>query len=206
MLTDITRDDVTGRTAAMELARTSTRHALDVARVIAHPWYRCQALATIARWRREDDWRENLREARVAAGLCDDAYQQVAVLAWPIRCAIERGDGAMAAELTLFAVSRLPAVTPPPSLTEALLILWESAFAAGWTLRNPLLAVARRSCDPNGHWRSQRLWRVIVAMVAGEDRALAGEILADLPEGKGKARIARERERDLIAGPRAFFW
>jgi hypothetical protein len=42
-------------------------------------------------------------------------------------------------------------------------------------------------------------------MIAAEDRALAAGLIAELPEGRAKARIARERTRDIVAGPRAFF-
>jgi hypothetical protein len=45
----ITRDDVQGRARAEKLALTDPQAALKVARAIRHPWYRCQALSTVAK-------------------------------------------------------------------------------------------------------------------------------------------------------------
>lgn len=82
----ITTADVWGRTAADKLAQTNPREALKVARSIRHPWYRCQALSSVASfWGTKAQKLDVLEEAFAAAREQSEINRIVSVSAWPLR-------------------------------------------------------------------------------------------------------------------------
>jgi hypothetical protein len=82
----ITDADVGGRARAGQLALTDPREALKVARTIQHPWYRCQALSSVADvWGTRAQKLEVLEEALAAAAEQVEINRVVTVSAWPLR-------------------------------------------------------------------------------------------------------------------------
>src|SRR5688572_1353761 len=81
----ITAEDVRGRARAGDLSLTDPREALKVARAIRHPWYRCQALSSVAEaWGTQGQKREVLEEALAVAAEQSEINRIVTVSAWPL--------------------------------------------------------------------------------------------------------------------------
>src|SRR5690606_23849192 len=92
-------DTTKARDQVAEIARSRPAEALRVARTIADPWFAVQALAWVARFAPDDIGETALAEASETAKAGRDAYQRSAVLAWPIRAAIETGRLAAACKM-----------------------------------------------------------------------------------------------------------
>jgi hypothetical protein len=82
---DITREDVSGRARVADIAPKDSSAALKLARNIKHPWYRCQALASIAPYLARKTREQVLEEALMAAREQAEINPIVTVSAWPIR-------------------------------------------------------------------------------------------------------------------------
>lgn len=96
----ITDADVRGRDRVHELARSEPREALKVARAIRHPWYRCQALSSVAEvWGTQTQKLEVLEEAIVVAGLQSEINRIVTVSSWPLRVMVGIAPKVVAAHL-----------------------------------------------------------------------------------------------------------
>src|SRR5579864_1753211 len=78
------RDEVSG------LAPTDTTKALAMARRISDSWFRCQALAVVARYASKELVSPIAHEAFNTALQQEDPYKVVGVSAWPVRALIER--------------------------------------------------------------------------------------------------------------------
>lgn len=86
----VTSADVRGRARAYQLAPTEPQEALRTARAIRHPWYRCQALSTVAKhWGTKPQKRKLLGEALAAAQEQQEINRVVTVSAWPVRVLTE---------------------------------------------------------------------------------------------------------------------
>ena len=183
---------VAGRMRAGQLAAFDPAGAFTIARAIAHPWYRCQAMASIAREAPGELATKAFRQARAAAADGADAYQRTAVLAYVIEAALARRATALAAEILREALARTPAVEPANSRAFALALIWARAFAGGDAMRAPIIACALVYCDPNRGWRTERLFHDIIARLPPE-RATA--LINALRTGRTKARLARRLAR-----------
>lgn len=64
--------------------------AYEVAKLIKHPWYRCQSLAKIAEYSNETFCVSILKESFSSAMMCHDENRRVEVACWPLRVAIKR--------------------------------------------------------------------------------------------------------------------
>jgi hypothetical protein len=79
------------RDRVVRLAKVDTEAALDAARRISEPWYKCQALAGVARYAANDSLA--VRVAEEASRTVEDEanpYHAVAAVAWPVRALLER--------------------------------------------------------------------------------------------------------------------
>jgi len=76
---------VAGRTQVRRLAQESPEEALKFARKIEHPWYRCQALAIIAKDNQKHPTTIELLEESLLAAYSQDEPSRVASVAyWPL--------------------------------------------------------------------------------------------------------------------------
>jgi hypothetical protein len=67
-----------------------SKSALDVARAIKHPWYRCQSLSSVAKhWEPLSEKRELVDEAFQSALECPDPNRIVSVSFWPFQVLAE---------------------------------------------------------------------------------------------------------------------
>lgn len=96
----ITTADVRGRANAHKLAQTNPREALKVARSIRHPWYRCQALSSVAEvWGTKAQKIDVLEEALAVAKEQTEINRIVTVSAWPLAVMVGVAPDAVAAHL-----------------------------------------------------------------------------------------------------------
>jgi len=193
------------RDQVAELASSRPAEALRMARMIADPWFAVQALAWVARLATPDISATALGEAHDTAKAGRDAYQKSAVLAWPIRAAIETGRADVARKMIDSALALLPKVRPAASRAEAGGLLLEAAFPGGAKVWRPVLDAIETHCQPGNDWRAQRLYRSLAQMVLREDTAAATRLVAALPGGKTKSRAEKELAEGVTIAPRVFF-
>jgi hypothetical protein len=92
-LREIKNEDVSGRDRVWDLVKDSELNvALDLARAIKHPWYRCQSLSRVAEIREPlSEKRELIREAVQAALECEEPNRIVTVASWPLKVMADNG-------------------------------------------------------------------------------------------------------------------
>jgi hypothetical protein len=181
----ITHEDVQGRRDAISLAQTSVAHATSVARAVRHPWYRCQALAEVAKRAAERELRESLLAEAVAAAFEQDQPNRVACVArWPL-CVMVRTESPQASRL----VKRLLDViaTEPHGLRR----LDGLAAIVGPLLEFPSLRTRAWDCfeataRQSSGWRTERIVAWMAVSMATHDRKAALNLLA----GRGENRFA----------------
>lgn len=193
------------RDQVAELARTQPAEALRLARMIADPWYAAQAFAWVARFAPADLAAPALEEARGTAKAGRDAYQRSAVLAWPIRAAVDTGNQAAAGAMLADAMTLLPKVRPAASRAEAGGLLLEAAFPGGAGLWRPVLATIEKHAPPENDWKAGRTYRALAHIVVTVDAEAARRLVAALPLGKTRDRAEKELADGVTAEPRSFF-
>ncbi|MSU60198.1 MAG: hypothetical protein EXS35_18845 [Pedosphaera sp.] len=146
------------RDQACILARRDARKAFEKARSIPDPWFRAQALASVARYI-EDDPVKIAKQAAKAADECDDEYKRTAVRAWEIAALAERKHLSEAKKSLREAVSRSKNVTPFSSRAEALTLLLQAAFRIGEKDARLVADELKKSCGQDSHWRCKRAIR-----------------------------------------------
>ena len=119
--------DVTKRDLVGKLAGSETDRALEIARSISGPWYRCQALAHVA-WNLENQklFNKVIEEALVAAHEQTEPNRIVSVASWAVRAMVKKGDrrlGTVVAEL----LQKIQLESNPVRQADALLLLFEAA-------------------------------------------------------------------------------
>ena len=192
----------TERDVAWRIAPTDFEKALPLARNVSQSWFRCQALAQVARYAPEKYVVKIAEEAVAAALTATDVYQQVAATAWPLRALLERDGTEKAGEL-LPAILKLSAqIQNPVSRSDALFLLWQAFFA--FPEHKSVLGTLVKSC--NGHWKADYILRQVVLILATENLSEAQDLAASMREGKYK----RQAQKRLAAGEnqtaRSFFF
>ena len=193
----ITDADVAGRREAQALARTDARRALRVARAIRHPWYRCQALTSVAEAMVASADRDDVLSEAVDAAFEQDEPNRIACAAsWPLRVLVRSGhaDARRVIERLLRAIAREP---------HGLRRLDGLAAIIGPLLAIPeLRAKAWRpfveSAQASSGWRTERLVAWMSVALAEHDRDAALGLLA----GRGDNRFVA-KARSAIATMKA---
>ena len=148
---DVISRSVAGRQAVHDLVRSDASQALLVARSIPSGWYRVQSLSQIARYAPSRIAAEALDECGPSARACDDAYQHAAVLAWPVRAALETDNGGAAGALCKEAETRLPHIELFASRAEAITLLFQATAIGAVDLYRDLLDQLPDLCPPETH-------------------------------------------------------
>lgn len=195
------------RERAIRAATSDTDAALRLARDVDDPWYRCQALAWVARFAPEDDAVARIAdESLAAARSTDDAYKHVAAAAWPVRALVEHD---LPTRAVAAVADRLPtarAIPHPVNRVDALDLLHQAIFPLGPAARRAAQQSLVDACLAANSWRAGRTLRDLVLTVAADDPAEVQSILARTPE----SAYRRQTLRHLAAGrhdpPRPFFW
>ena len=194
------------RDRVMRLAKSRPGDALKEASGIANAWSRVQALAWVARFAPPNISLTALKRAASDAMEGKDTYCQAAVLAWPIRAAIERGYEELAAPMLAGARIVLPRIEHLGSRAEACSELFQAAFEGPRHLWEPLLTELPALCPPGSHWRAARLYCTIGAILADRDGHAARLFVASIPPGKAQRRCLRDLENGVKRPLRPFFW
>jgi hypothetical protein len=175
------------------------------ARKVPEPWFRCQALAGVARHAPAGDVLRVANEAVKAAMLGSDAYRQVAVCAWPLRALLERGKVERAVRLAGELGEQSRKIEHPVSRVEALFLVVQ----AGWPLppatRDVLVGVLVAACAAANSWKAGRAIGHIALMLAGEDPARAIQLATSMPESRYRRDTLRRLAVGEATAPRDFF-
>ena len=84
---------VTKRELVKKLVASEPTRALEVARSISEPWYRCQSLAQVA-WTLDDrkQYEKVIKEALAAAYELDEPNRLVSIASWAVRAMVAKSD------------------------------------------------------------------------------------------------------------------
>lgn len=187
------------RSRVHALSRSRWSEALRVAAEIPLPWYRVQALATVAQAAAEDQVDGVLERARREAARDADAYRRIAVLAWVIEAALDRGRTKLAERVLRDALDQSGTINPMRSRAAALELLLQEAMKLGAAdarrVAEALLDVAEDlAAHPVKRWRKWGVSyfnRVAWTLSQGR-RPLAEELLtARLGAARAAAVLAR---------------
>lgn len=154
------------RDQACALAKSHPRQALAKAKSVGEPWFRAQALSWVARFT-DTDPVAVAKLAAKAASECEDDYKRSAVRAWEVAALAERNLPEPAERALKAAVAVAEKVQPVSSRSEALMFLFQAAFAlsrhrAEW-VRERLDA----TCPEAEHWRCKRARKEARQMLEG---------------------------------------
>jgi len=193
------RRDLVGKLAVSEPVR-----ALELARSIPDPWYRCQALANVA-WHLKDERQisDVTGEALSAAFEQDQPNRIVTVASWAVRVMVKNGDrrlGPVVDEL----LDKIQLELNPVRQADALLFLFEAVYYEP-QLRNLVLDPLLRVCEQMKSWKRPRILSHIAFVLAIDDPNRAAQVVDII----GESRKSRQTRRDLVAskwlGPHDFF-
>lgn len=193
------------RQRAIDLAASDPEQAIAVARAIEDPWFRCQALAYVARYWPDDDFPIILREASKAADSQDNWYNRVTVSAWPICAYLERGCQLPAKNLLNRYVKEASNIENMGGRSEALLMLLEAAKPFDRKLWEPVFRALVQATAPALAWRQLRNIRKAAAIVAADNPSLVQEAINLISDEKIAAALRRDLDNGKSAKPRSFF-
>jgi hypothetical protein len=173
----VSPEDVNGRSAVQSLLPERPKDALARAREIRHPWYRCQALASVAEAMHvTSEILKILAESFAAAYEQSEPNRVVSVASWPLKHLVEIGvDHAATQVETLLAV----AASEPHGLRrlDALnRVLW--AVAPEASLRTRVAEAFLSTSNVCTGWRTKRTVASMAEYIAIFDLALAKRMLA----------------------------
>ena len=188
-------EGIRGRTRADQLVSTDPAEALKVARSIRHPWYRCQALSSVAR---------NVVDPSAAGAILASALSAaneqlepnriISISSWPLSLLvhIDRADTQNNVDRLLAIISKEPHSIRRADGLLALL----GAIHSDQTMREQVLSPLISALRVSTARKTGRLVRALALMLAVDDRAQALEILNIIPE----TREIRQARRLIGAG------
>lgn len=178
--------------------------ALEVARSIDDPWYRCQSLAAVA-WHLEDprQVKKVIGEALEAAYALKEPNRIVSVAAWPVRVMVVKGDrrlGSVVHEL----LEKIQTEPNPVRRAHALLLLFEAVYYEP-QLRESVLGLLLRACEEMNSWRRPIILSDVALIFAQDDPARAAQIVDVIGEGRKSRQTRRSIAQGRWLGPHEFF-
>jgi len=200
-----TQDGVRGRKLVDELAPADAIAALKIARGIVDPWYRCQALAMVARYIPEKDFDTTMAEALEACHSNLDVYKCVAVSAWPVRAAVERGQIEHLDRLVPELLAKAGMIQHPVSQLEGLSVLFQAVYPAGEPHRSAVFHAVRTACQGANSWKAGSRLAFAALMLAQDDPETAMQAISGMPESRYKRRALAAFADGEFAKPRRFF-
>lgn len=193
------------REAACKLATIDSKRAYKAARVVEDPFFRCQALAWVARYA-DNDIEGIVAAAFKAAEEAEDAFHRMSAPAWPLRALIELGRVEQAGERLQMQLDRFGQVMPDSSQSEALFLVFQAVHPAGQEFWQPIFDRLADVCVTTSHWRTVRNLQEAILMIADEAPELASHMTDRLPVGRRRRQLERQLEAGERLQPRAFFW
>jgi hypothetical protein len=192
------------RDLVSKLAASEPIEALEVARSIHEPWYRCQALAQVA-WHLKDrkQFETVTHEALKAAYEQDEPNRIVSVASWPVRAMVARGDRRL--ESTVDGLLHKIQLEPNPVRRgDALLMLFEAVYYES-RLRDLVLDALLRTCEEMNSWKRPIIMSDIALVLAQDDLERADKIVDMIGEGRKSRQARRAIAEGKWLGPHEFF-
>ncbi len=194
------------RDRVSNLAKSNPKTALQAARLIADPFYRCQSLAWVARYTQSDaEVVKVAHEAEKALASAQSPWEAVAGAAWPVRTLAERGRRDEADAMLLRGVRASREIDNPVRRVDALFLL----IQAGWTTDGHGLHAAVtllvESASTASSGKADSVQRDLVLMLAGAGRDFS-TVVTGLAEGRAKRQTLRRLSAKEFMVPRPFFW
>lgn len=154
------------RDQASAIAKANPKKALEKARKIKDPWFRAQALSSVARFT-DGDPSAIAAQAAKAAAECDDDYKRAAVRAWEIAALAERKYDSKARKSLGEAMKLAKLVKPSSSRGEVFFLLLQAAFKIDQDQAIRVHVELKVACSIDEHWRCKRAVRDAEKMISG---------------------------------------
>jgi hypothetical protein len=183
---------VKDRSLVSDVAASDNHYALQIARQIRNPWYRCQSLAWVARFAPHGEFDDRIDEALAACFDGANPYKCVAVSAWPLRALIEREQTTRLAEFVPKLMKIAETIDHPVSRMDALGSLLDGVFPAGDPYRRTVFEAYASACEGANSWKAGRGLAGFALRFAPIDPGLARSIIESMRDSQYKRRAMRE--------------
>jgi hypothetical protein len=183
---------VKDRGLVSDVAAADNHYALQIARKIKDPWYRCQSLACVARFAPHGELNDRIDEALAACFDAVNPYKCVAVSAWPLRALIEREQTTRLAEFVPKLMKIAETIDHPVSRMDALGSLLDGVFPAGDPYRRTVFEAYASACEGANSWKAGRGLAGFALRFAPIDPGLARSIIESMRDSQYKRRAMRE--------------
>ncbi|WP_165246214.1 hypothetical protein [Paludisphaera soli] len=202
------------RDHAARMAGWNNDQALRIARNIGDPWYRCQALSSVARHAPDPKTFLSLIADSLEDGWSvEGANRSVTVVAWPVAALANRSDpGREASEridrVLLEAVARVIRTIveepSPASRADALLFHVHALSPTRRELRDRVLAPFLKDCRDAANRKRRRQLERAALVIAPDDPDAALRLAASLDENRRRRTIEKIEGKAEGLGPRRF--
>jgi hypothetical protein len=185
---------VAARATVAKLAANDPQQALRLARSIEHPWYRCQAIASIVEANLSSrDAEELLDEAFTAASSQSEPNRVASVAFWPLRLLVSTGSdkAVLRTRELLQVIAKEPHGLRKLDGLRAIL----TAVVSSHELRELVLKPFTLASAASQGWRTERIIDIVAEILIPFDREAASRLLYSRPP----SRYTR-RSRALLSG------
>lgn len=182
---------VFGRAKVDALASEDPEQALQLARTIQHPWYRCQAITSIVEKNPFHLDADALLDEAMSAAFNQPEPNRVASVAfWPLRQMVLRSSPKAEIHVSalLGVISKEPHGLRRLDGLRAIL----TAVAPSEALRACVLPVFRVALDASQGWRTERILDVVATVLMPFDKAAAAAILGSRAATRFTRRVRGE--------------
>ena len=195
---------VTKRNLVSQLAVSEPLRALELARSISEPWYRCQSLAHVA-WNLGDQKQSEkvIGEALAAAYEHDEPNRLVTVASWAVRAMVKKSDRRLGSVVNGL-LDKIQSEANPVRQADALVFLFEAVFYEP-RLRELVLNALLRACDRMNSWKRPLLLNNVALVLALDDPNRASQVIELMGEGRMSRKTRREMATGKWLGPHEFF-
>jgi hypothetical protein len=196
----VTSSPTSDRDRVSALARTRPEEALELARSIEAPWFRCQALTSVALHANDARLRDSLiDEAFLAASQLTEPNRIVSVASWPLKVLVRHDSSERVRVETERLLGIANSEPSPVRRADSLVGLLGAVIAAGPGVVRPVVDALASAClQPlaNGkrNKKGEYLLGVCIPGIHHVDPALAAHLLSLLPEARAQ-RVRREVTR-----------
>lgn len=195
---------VSKRNLVSQLAVSEPLKALETARGISDPWYRCQSLAHVA-WNLEDRKLSEkvIGEALAAAYEHNEPNRVVTVASWAVRAMVKKSDRRLGSVVSGL-LDKIQREANPVRQADALVFLFEAVFYEP-RLRESVLNALLRACEQMNSWKRPLILSDVALVLAIEDPNRANQIIDLMGEGRMSRKTRREMAAGKWLGPHEFF-
>ncbi len=144
------------RDKVSKVAQNNIKDAYILTKKIRQPWFKAQALASIARYSTKSDVLKAASESKKTANECDDNFKKSSVRAWEIVALAERGFKKESEKDLNEAANLAATIEPISSRSEALFNLFQASCYIDTTIAIKLYEHMKSLCPIEEHWRAKR--------------------------------------------------